>query len=141
MQEPSADPRSDVTQSLNGIGAITLFVDDLDRSKAWYQDVFDRPVVYEDDASVVIKFDNTIVNLLMMPAAHELIAPAAVADRGTGSRFQLTIWVDDADAACAALHQRGVVLVNGPMDREWKQRTACFADPDGHIWEIAQTLS
>ena len=31
-------------------------------------------------------------------------------------------------------------LVDGPMDRPWGIRTAAFADPGGHIWEIAQTL-
>jgi hypothetical protein len=38
-----------------------------------------------------------IVNLLEMPAARDLIDPASVADPAAGSRFQLTIWVDDAD--------------------------------------------
>jgi len=49
--------------------------------------------------------------------------------------------VDDADAVCAELDRRGVALLNGPIDRPWGMRTACFADPDDHIWEIAQTLS
>ena len=61
---------------------------------------------------------NTIINLLEVPAARELIDPAAVADQQTGSRFQLTIWVDDADAACAELAQLGVELINGPVDRD-----------------------
>jgi lactoylglutathione lyase len=126
--------------TLNGIGAITLFVSDVARAKAWYQKVFDLPVIHEDDDSAVIKFDNTIINLLRTEAAHALIAPVAVAT-GAQSRSLLTIWVDDADAACAAMQVRGVVLVNGPMDRPWGQRTACFADPDGHLWEVAQTLS
>jgi len=130
-----------VTIAERGVGAITLFVEDVVPSKAWYQNVFDLPVVYEDDVSVVFRFDNTLVNLLMIPAAHELIAPAVVASGPTGSRCQLTIWVDDADAVCAELRARGVTLLNGPMNREWGQRTACFADSDGHIWEIAQTLS
>ena len=38
---------------------------------------------------------------------------------------------------CAELARRGVELINGPMDRPWGVRTACFADPAGHIWEIA----
>jgi catechol 2,3-dioxygenase-like lactoylglutathione lyase family enzyme len=33
-----------------------------------------------------------------------------------------------------------VELLNGPLDREWGVRTAAFADPDGHVWEIAQEL-
>ena len=35
----------------------------------------------------------------------------------------------------------GVDLLNGPMNRPWGVRTASFADPGGHIWEIAQELS
>jgi catechol 2,3-dioxygenase-like lactoylglutathione lyase family enzyme len=130
-----------MTGSLNSVGAITLFVDDVQRSKSWYQNVFDRPLVFEDADSAVFKFDNLILNLLRISAAHELIVPVEVASRQSGSYSQITIWVDDADAVCADLQLRGVVLVNGPMNREWGQRTACFADPDGHLWEIAQTLS
>jgi len=127
--------------SLKHIGAITLFVEDVARSKAFYLGVFDVPLTYQDDNSAVFKFDNTLINLLKVSAAHELIAPALVGGREAGSRLQFTIWVDDADAACAELARRGVALLNGPMDRVWRQRTASFTDPDGHIWEIAQTLS
>jgi lactoylglutathione lyase len=117
-----------------------LFVADLERSKLFYQDVFGLPVTHEDEDSAVFKFENTLINLLKIPAARELIEPEVVASRETGSRFQLTIWVDNTDAVCAELARRGVALLNGPMDREWGQRTASFADPAGHIWEIAQTL-
>lgn len=121
-----------------GIGAITLFVTDLDRTKQFYQEVFGLPVVFEDDDSAVFKFPNTLINLLRSTAAHELIAPAAVAGPETGSRLQLTIEVADVDAMCAELTARGVTLLNGPMDRPWGIRTAAFADPAGHVWEIAQ---
>jgi catechol 2,3-dioxygenase-like lactoylglutathione lyase family enzyme len=131
-----------MSTSLNSVGAITLFVEDHRRSKAFYEAVFDAPLLYEDDDGVAFKFENTILNLLRIPAAHELIAPAAVGGRDAGSRFQFTIWVDDADAVCAKLTTRaGVEVLNGPMDRTWGVRTAAFADPDGHVWEVAQKLS
>jgi lactoylglutathione lyase len=129
-----------VSTSLKSVGAITLFVEDPQRSKLFYQDVFDVPVIYEDGNSAVFGFEHTIINLLQIPAARGLIEPGAVASREAGSRFQLTIWVDDADAVCAELDTRGVELLNGPMNREWGMRTASFTDPDGHIWEIAQQL-
>ena len=108
-----------MTMSLESVGAITLFVEDPQRSKSFYRDVFDRPVIYEDANSAVIGFENTIVNLLGVSAAHGLIDPATVAAREAGSRFQFTIWVDDADAVCAELATRGVELLNGPMNRAW----------------------
>jgi uncharacterized glyoxalase superfamily protein PhnB len=50
------------------------------------------------------------------------------------------MWVDDVDAACTELKDRGVSLLNGPMDRPWGQRTATFRDPAGNIWEVAEAL-
>jgi catechol 2,3-dioxygenase-like lactoylglutathione lyase family enzyme len=126
--------------SLKSVGAITLFVEDSQRSKSFYQDVFGAPVIYEDESSAAFKFESTIDNLLATPAARELIEPGVVSGQEAGSRFQLTIWVDDADAACEELAARGVELLNGPVDREWGMRTAAFTDPDGHVWEIAQEL-
>lgn len=126
-----------MSASLRSIGAITLFVENPERSKTFYQDVFGLPVHFEDQNSVVFKFDNLLINLLKMQAAHDLITPAVVAGREAGSRFQFTIWVDNTDAVCLELGKRGVQLLNGPVNREWGPRTASFTDPDGHIWEIA----
>jgi catechol 2,3-dioxygenase-like lactoylglutathione lyase family enzyme len=120
------------------ISAITLFVEDLDATKRFYREVFGLPVMFEDDDSAVFDFGNTIANLLRTTAAGELIEPAVVGDRDAGSRFQLTIEVDDVDAICRELAERGVELLNGPMDRPWGVRTASFRDPAGHIWEIAR---
>jgi lactoylglutathione lyase len=129
-----------MSASLKSVGAITLFVDDPRRSQSFYQEVFDLQVIWEDEDSAAFRFENTIVNLLKIPAARDLIEPGSVAGREAGSRFMLTIWADDADAVSAELATHGVELLNGPMNREWGVRTASFTDPDGHIWEIAQKL-
>jgi len=121
----------------SGISAITLFVEDLGGAKQFYLDVFGLPVEFEDANSAVFNFGNTRINLLVTTAANDLIEPAVVARPDAGSRLQLTITVDDVDATCADLASRGVKLLNGPMDRPWGIRTASFADPGGHIWEIA----
>src|ERR1700733_2882978 len=98
---------------------MTLFVEDPKRSKSFYEGVFDLSPIYEDENSVVFRFENMLVNLLEAPAARELIDPAEVAAQDAGSRFQLSIWVDDADAVCVELAARGVTLLNGPMNRDW----------------------
>jgi catechol 2,3-dioxygenase-like lactoylglutathione lyase family enzyme len=130
-----------VSESLKGVGAITLFVEDPQRSKAFYEKVFEVPVLFEDENSVAFQFENTIINLLATPAAHELIEPGTVGGPDAGARFQFTIFVEDANAVIAELANRGVELLNGPLDREWGMRTAAFTDPDGHVWEVAQNLS
>lgn len=127
--------------SLKGLGAITLFVEDLAAATAFYTDVLGLTQVFGDADSAAFDFGNTLVNLLRAEAAPELVEPAAVGGPGGGARCLLTIWVDDADAACARLAGHGVTLLNGPVDRPWGQRTAAFADPAGNVWEVAQHLT
>ncbi len=121
-----------------GIGAITLFVEDLETSKGFYQEVFGLPVVYEDENSAVFRFGETLINLLRASEAPSLVAPATVAPREAGVRHQFTLGVEDVDQVSDELKSRGVELLNGPMDRPWGIRTASFRDPGGHIWEIAK---
>ncbi|WP_373988406.1 VOC family protein [Duganella sp. BuS-21] len=44
------------------------------------------------------------------------------------------------DAVCAQRIQRGVTLLQGPLDRPWGMRSANFVDPAGHSWEVAQKI-
>ncbi len=120
-----------------GIAAITLFVEDLGETRRFYGEVFGLPVVFEDENSAVFRFGETLINLLKVTEAPELIEPAIVASSEAGARFQFTLGVQDVDAMCEELRRRGVELLNGPMDRPWGIRTASFRDPGGHIWEIA----
>ncbi|MGR9250695.1 VOC family protein [Rhizobium leguminosarum] len=125
---------------LDRIEVVTLFVDDIDEAKAFYQKVFAPEIVYEDAVSSVLKFSGTMINLLKVTEAPQLVDPSAVAAPGSGARVLLTIKVDAVDAVCAELRKLGVTLLNGPIDRPWGRRTAAFADPSGHVWEVAQEL-
>ena len=64
------------------IGALTLFVDDLEDAKRFYLEAFGLPVHFEDEDSVVFDFGNTLVNLLRTDAAAELIEPVPADRRG-----------------------------------------------------------
>ena len=63
-------------EKLNSVGAITIFVENRARAKAFYDQAFDVEALHEDDVSIAFKFENLIVNLLEHRAAHELIEPA-----------------------------------------------------------------
>ena len=125
----------------NAIEVVTLFVDDISEANAFYAKVFEPEVVYRDDVSCVLKFAGAMVNLLQASQAPQLVQPFAVAPAASGARVLLTIKVADVDAVCAELRGRGVALLNGPVDRPWGRRTAAFADPSGHVWEVAQDLT
>ena len=138
MTGSSESPRNEQADWPGPLYAITLFVEDLDAAKRFYREVFELPVFYETANSAVFNFGATHINLLKITEAPGLIEPGTVASPDAGSRFQLTVHVEDVDAKCEELKRRGVELLNGPMDRPWGVRTASFRDPGGHIWEIAQ---
>lgn len=125
----------------NAIEVVTLFVHDITKAKAFYSNVFQPTVLYQDAVSCVLKFDGAMVNLLQASNAPTLVQPAAVAPAASGACILLTIRVGNVDAVCDELRDRGVTLLNGPIDRPWGRRTAAFADPSGHVWEVAQVLS
>jgi catechol 2,3-dioxygenase-like lactoylglutathione lyase family enzyme len=122
------------------IAAITLFVEDPDRAKSFYRNVFDLEPAMDDETDVMFQLENTLLFLTKSAEAPRMIAPAVAGRPGNGPRHVFAIIVDDVDAVCAELAEKGVTLLNGPEDREWGMRTANFQDPDGYVWEIATEL-
>jgi catechol 2,3-dioxygenase-like lactoylglutathione lyase family enzyme len=120
------------------IGAITLFVPDLDHAAEFYQEAFGLQADRPDPDTAMLKFKNVYVFLHRVAAAQDPVPEVMVeAQKGAG---QFAIIVDDVDAVCSELTARGVQVISGPADRPWGMRTVTFADPAGHVWEIAQGL-
>jgi lactoylglutathione lyase len=127
---------------LKRIDPVVLFVADLERSKAFYQDTLGMPIKFDDEASAAFDFAGSMLLLLSIAGAQDLLSKEAVAERRpTGASFQLVSFVENVDTIYADLLARGVEFVTEPIDREWGLRTAHFKDPDGNIWEIAHSLA
>jgi lactoylglutathione lyase len=67
-----------------------MFIEDKERAKSFYETTFGVEPVYEDKNTIAFEFENMVVNLLLTSQAHDLIAPAVVAGKEGGARFQLT---------------------------------------------------
>lgn len=130
-----------MTEWASQIAAITLFVEDKDRSLAFYRKVFELKPEFEDASDAAVKLGGTFVFLTSSARAPEMIAPVAAGAPGNGPRQVYAIIVADVDAVCDELIGKGVALINGPADRPWGMRTANFSDPDGNVWEIAQEIA
>ena len=121
------------------IGAINLIVGDLERSKAFYRNVFKVDLQYENQDSAMFRLADTYV-FLQRGAAHEDALSGDVlsfAEKGVG---QFVVFVDDVDAVSAELGEADVATVSGPTDRDWGMRTLTLADPAGYTWELTQEL-
>jgi catechol 2,3-dioxygenase-like lactoylglutathione lyase family enzyme len=118
------------------IGAMTLMVPDLDSAKTFYEQAFGLGARDLGD-EVMFRFGNMAV--FLHEAAHTE-PPTEVLEKGLEGAGQFAIIVEDVDAVSVELVEHGVELLSGPQDRPWGMRTVTFADPAGHIWEIAQEI-
>lgn len=121
------------------IGAITLLVPNLQAAKDFYLKAFGLDGDAAGDDTVMLRFDNTLVFLHEVPGAGGPVSAAR--ENGLRGEGQFAVIVTDVDGVGAELVDRGVELLTGPADRPWGMRTLTFADPAGHIWEIAQEMS
>ena len=120
------------------IGAMTLYVPDLGEARKFYTDAFGLDVTQLDDNTAMLQLEGTYVFLAKSAtAAQPLPEVLEQAEKGAG---QFAIIVDDVDAVYAEITGRGVQPLTAPSDRAWGMRTAIFADPGGHFWEIAQPV-
>lgn len=118
------------------LAGVTLVQERLEEAKTFYTEAFELQAAYEDETNAVFKVGDTVIHLLDVAAAPNLLGPGAIAAPSAGHRVQLGIQVDDVDDLCRRLAQRGVHILSGPMDRPWGIRTANFQDPGGHLWEV-----
>ncbi|MDP6342515.1 MAG: VOC family protein, partial [Alphaproteobacteria bacterium] len=67
----------------------------------------------------------------------------AVAANGGGAAYQGFALAhnvrgrDEVDAVFARLKERGATIVKAPEEAFWGGYSGYFADPDGHVWEVA----
>jgi len=129
-----------VDAAIKDVGAIILFVEDLQRSRSFYHEVLGLDVEFEDDQSVGFKIEGLAFIVLQVDRARAQLQGEPTATPSAGATAFLATFTDDVDAVHAKLEKRGIQFFQRPADQPWGMRTAYFKDPDGHIWEIAQPI-
>lgn len=123
------------------INAVVLFVKDLKRAIEFYKDIIGVEVIFTDDVSSALRLENQDFALLSEDYGVELLSEEALGlHAGGGHRVMLCADIDDVDDAYNRLMAKGVSFIKPPADQTWGWRTAYFTDPDGHIWELRQSI-
>jgi catechol 2,3-dioxygenase-like lactoylglutathione lyase family enzyme len=128
--------------SLIAVNVITLFVEDEQRSKEFYERVFGTVGIDEGHGTIIFRLENLFLRLLQRDEGErEMLGRVAVGDPRRGTTVQMALRTEDADAFCAQLEEQGVSIAFGPVDRPWGMRNAAFLDPDGHVWQFGSEIS
>ena len=119
------------------INLITIWTDNIERMKAFYENVMGFKVKTELNTYVEFYNEGVRFAICERQVMHEY--SDAFKLMRTGQAFELAFpckSVEELDKTYKDLIDKGAVEVHKPQNMPWNQRTALFADPDGNIHEI-----
>lgn len=116
---------------------ITLGVSDLDRSKAFYATLGWTPTI-EQEAVVFYQLHGSVLGLFGLgPLAADQGRPDAKLGTGAMTLAQNFPTEAEVDAAHADALAAGATSLKAPEKVFWGGYSGYYADPDGHVWEVA----
>ena len=120
------------------INLVTLGVRDMARARAFYEAL---GFVASSASQPTVTFFPAGGTILGLFGRADLAADAAVPDRPTGFSGITLAWNCESEAAVdAALSlavSAGATIVRTAQTVFWGGYSGYFADPDGHLWEVA----
>jgi len=116
------------------ISAVTLGVADLNRSVAFYRALGLEPAQVVGTEVAFYQFNGFVFCLY-----RDLAGDADVRGRAAGlSALAYNVHrPDDIETLLEAVAPAGGMVVRPAHDTDWGGRSSYFADPDGHLWEVA----
>jgi catechol 2,3-dioxygenase-like lactoylglutathione lyase family enzyme len=126
------------------ITIITLGVDDLERSVAFYRDGLGFPtkgIVGQDFEYGAVAFFDLQPGLQLALWPRDSIARDAGIRKTPRSPTDLSLGhnvnsQEEVDAAMRQARQAGAAIVKQAGDTFWGGYAGYFHDPDGHLWEV-----
>jgi catechol 2,3-dioxygenase-like lactoylglutathione lyase family enzyme len=127
--------------ALTGVLETCLYVDDFARSRAFYEDLFALPLLYEDARMCAYDVSGRGVLLLFRRGAslETVTLPGGTIPPHDGrgpAHIAFSIAAGDLSAWEARLADRGIAI-EGRMRWPRGGTSLYFRDPDGHLLELA----
>ena len=117
---------------------ITLGVADVARSRAFYEGLGWRPAAIDNPDVAFFDMNGVILSLFGRQALAE---EAHMTDDGAGFRAtSIAMNLDSeaaVDAALSEIAAKGGRILKPAQKVFWGGYAGYFADPDGHLWEVA----
>jgi hypothetical protein len=120
------------------VSAITLGVADIDRSRRFYEDGLGWRRGNANPHVVFFQLPGAILSLWSRPA----LAEDAGVNEGAGGFSGTTLAHncrsrEEVDRVLAEAGAAGAKITKPAADTFWGGYSGYFADPDGHLWEVA----
>ncbi|MCU4651600.1 VOC family protein [Roseibacterium sp. SDUM158016] len=122
---------------VNRVSLLTLGVADLERSRAFYA-ALGWTETRAVDGVVFYQMDGMVLGLFGVDAlAADQGRPETSLGAGAATYAQNHRTTQEVDAAYARALDAGAAPLKAPGATLWGGYSGYFADPDGHVWELA----
>src|SRR5262245_51240907 len=111
---------------------VIVLCEDLERMKAFYQDVFAFSVEKETPTSLAFRAGSVFLALRKRTRAYD----GRGAGGSPGVQIAFLMSPAEVDLCHKELVDKGVTILDPPKDQPWGHRTLYFSDPEGNILEI-----
>jgi lactoylglutathione lyase len=128
------------TTTLNGNAvSVSLTVNDLEKSLAWYRDVFGFTVDRQHERDGQVRAVSLRAGEVRVLIGQDDGAKGLNRTKGEG--FSIMIVTDqNVDEIADGIRQRGGTLASEPVDMPWGPRVFRVQDPDGFKFAISSGL-
>ena len=120
------------------LSVVTLGVDDLDRSRRFYEEELGWRRGNSHQEVVFFQLHGAVLALFGRESLAADVGVPAEANGFSGVTLAYNARSKaDADAVLAEAARAGARIVKPAQDVFWGGYSGYFADPDGHLWEVA----
>ncbi|MFT3727951.1 MAG: VOC family protein [Terricaulis sp.] len=120
------------------ISCVTVPVDDLQKSIAFYRDGLGLAVEESDEDHAVFDLDGVYLTLLDRSGFNAYVEPVGVKSAAKGNASMIISYFTDSkgdvDAFIARAQKAGATVAAPAEDEDGY--SGYFTDPDGHAWEV-----
>ncbi|MDB5999960.1 MAG: gloA [Rhizobacter sp.] len=119
------------------VSVITLPVADLAASKAFYAEGLGWSPVFDDGDVVFFQFNGFVLGLWRKASFEKDTGVAAAPGSHSFALGHNVESRDEVDRLLALAESLGARITRGAAVLPWGGYSGLFADPDGHLWEVA----
>ena len=119
--------------SVRQLNYVIVLCDDLERMKAFYQDLFAFPIDSESATGLTFRAGSVLFSLRQRTRAYD---GCGVRAELPGVQIAFLVSPSEVDLSYDQLVDKGVKILAPPTDQPRGHRTVYFSDPEGNMLEI-----
>jgi predicted lactoylglutathione lyase len=119
------------------VAVITLPVEELAVAKKFYCDGLGWSPVFENHEVVFFQLNGLVLGLFLKPSFEKDIQASSVSHGRTVALGHNVESREEVDLVMAQAGAAGATILKAPVAPGWGGYAGYFADPAGHVWEVA----